>query len=113
MVKKCIVQHDELGKPIGIVEITEFTDNKSFKDFEKLCDENHKAYVKRMFENELRIKAEKEKFKTEFQNVKDCIAAALNGIAYLLGIGKLSEEEIEASFKALLEKGENHDEEEH
>ena len=35
MVKKCIVQYDDLENPIRIIEIKEFSDAKSLKDFEE------------------------------------------------------------------------------
>jgi len=112
MVKKCIVEYDDLGNPVGIIELKEFTDVKSFKDFEELCKNNLKAFDDRMAEKAAKAKKEKEQALAEITKLKKSIVAALKGICYLLGYNNYKEEEIIADFKDILSEGEKTNEEE-
>ena len=110
MVKKCIVQYDELGKPIGIIEVKEFNDIKSFKDFEKICEENHKALEERRAKEEADFQEKKAKAIADLNNLKKGIVAAMKGISYILGYNDYSPEEVIAVFRELLPEKENNDE---
>ena len=50
MVKKCLVKYDELGKPIELVELKEFTDPKVLKEFKEKCELNKAQYLLRLEE---------------------------------------------------------------
>ena len=52
MVKKCIVSYDESNNPIGLIDLKEFTDVKSYKDFQELCKKNKELFLKRAAEKE-------------------------------------------------------------
>lgn len=113
MVKKCIVQFDELGKPINIIDIKEFNDVESFKNFKKLCEENHKSFVQRRAKEEAEFQKKKAEAIKELEYLKKGVIAAMKGISYLLGYDDYTPEEIIAVFKELMPEGEKHDEEEH
>lgn len=112
MVKKCIVEYDDNNNPIGIIELKEFTDIKSFKDFEELCRKNLKSYNERMAEEAAKFQKEKAKAITELNNLKKGVIAAMKGISYILGYDDYKEEEIIAAFRELIPQGEKDNEQE-
>lgn len=111
MVKKCIVEYDELNKPIAIIELKEFNDVKSFKDFEEICKKNREDFDKRIAEKEAEFKKQRAKAVAEMEYLKKGVIAAMKGISYILGYEDYSLEEIVAVFKELLPEGEKDNEE--
>lgn len=107
MVKKCIVQYDDLGNPIKIVELKEFTDIKSFKDFEELCDKNHKDFEDRLKEAKEKADAEKAKLLNSIALLQKKAELCFEGIRYLMGLADFADLD---GFLKCFEEGDNSDE---
>lgn len=97
MVKKCIVEHDELGNPINLIEVKEFTDAKSVKDFLELCKKNSEAMAQR----QKLIKEEEEKKKAEARKAQDELVIKVSNlwlaVKHILGIEEVKN--VEDLFK--------------
>ena len=110
MVKKCIVKYDEQGKPIELIELKEFSDVKTLKDFEELCKKNKMDFLKRKNESELKAAVEKENLMKKIEFLENKCEAALLGIAYLLGIK--DSKDVRLLFEDYFdEKGDKHEQE--
>ena len=86
MVKKCIVKYDELGNPIGLIEIKEFNDVKSFKDFENHCKENAVKESERRIKREEKEAAEKKSHNEAIEKLQKKANILELAVMYLLGI---------------------------
>ena len=112
MVKKCIVEYDKQGNPIGIFDLKEFNDVKSFKDFQALCSKNREEFLKRKKAAEEKEAEEKQFLFDEIERLSETLKDAMSGIAYLLGVADLENvNEIFESYVNPNPKGENEDEE--
>ena len=109
MVKKCSVEYDELGKPIGLVDLKEFTDTKSFKDFEQLCKKNREEFLKRKAAADDKNAYEKQFVFDELARLSETLKDAMFGIAYLLGVGDFKD--IESVFESYVKGEPKHEEE--
>ena len=113
MVKKCIVEYDELGNPINLIDLKEFADVKSFKDFQELCAKNREGFLKRKEAAEQKAAEEKQFLFDEIERLSETLKDAMSGIAYLLGVANLENaNEIFESYVNPNPKGENEDEKE-
>lgn len=94
MVKRYVVKYDELGKPIEIVEIKEFTDPAVLKSFKEKCEENKAALLEREKERESAALEEKKTVLSYIENLHKEIADLKSVIRHLLGYTELDEIEI-------------------
>ena len=94
MKKLCIVNYDELEKPIGLVEVKEFNDIQVLKNFEEKCSINKQAYKKRLQEKSENERLEKQKLDDEIKSLHTEIKSLKKVISHLLGNKELTEEEI-------------------
>ena len=101
MVKKCIVEYDELGNPIGLFELKEFADVKSLKDFEKLCKENKEKFLKRKVEIEEKAKEEKKLAQAQLESLEASVIFLTKAIKKIFGAK--TKEEIESMVKEVEE----------
>ena len=92
--KKVVVKYDELGKPIELVDVKEFVDPSSLKDFQLECEKNKLAYEQRLNEKAEKELIEKAKLYGEITNLKLEILLLKSVISHILGIAELTEEEI-------------------
>lgn len=99
MVKKCIVEYDELGNPISLIDLKEFADVKSFKDFQDLCKRNKEAFLKRKKESEEKAKEEKKLLRAEIQSLETSIIFLTKAVKKILGVK--TDEEIKAMLKEI------------
>ena len=112
MVKKCVVKYDELGKPIEIVELKEFSDPRVLSEFKKKCEENKFAKIKReelkkkeQQENELFLEKQIKLLKIENLHIRELLA-------HLFGYKDMEEERIQVLLEMKPEEsGETEDEE--
>lgn len=96
MVKKCLVKHDELGKPIELVELKEFTDPKVLKEFKEKCELNKAQYLLRLEEKAQNEQNEKLELKGEILLLKGEIKLLKTVLKHILGYDELQEEEIQS-----------------
>lgn len=94
MIKKCIIKYDELGKPIEIVELKEFTDPRSLEDFKRTCDANKSNYLKRLKEKAENEQKEKEKVNAKIETLQKEKESLKLVVSHILGYKELNEEEI-------------------
>lgn len=94
MIKKCIVKYDELGKPIGLLELKEFSSMQELADFKKKCESNNLEYKLRLDEKSQKELLEKQKMWQRIENLDKKIEGLKQVIWHLLGNRELSEEEI-------------------
>lgn len=106
MVKKCIVEYDELNNPIGLIDLKEFTDSAKLKEFKELCDKNKEQFLQRKAELEEKAQKEKEILENKVKYLEKGLELCLHGIAHLLGLEKFNG--IEKAFTFF--KGEDEDE---
>ena len=120
MVKKCVVEYDELGNPIKLIDLKEFSDVKSFKDFGELCQKNKVRFIQRQAEEAHKAEEEKrklyekiEQLENENKRLDEILKDAMYGIAYLLGIADFKDiNEVFESYINPSPKGEQCDEKE-
>ena len=94
MIKKCIIKYDELGKPIEIVELKEFTDTRSLEEFKRTCDTNKSKYLKRLKEKAEIEQKEKERTAEKIETLQKEKESLKLVISHILGYRELNEEEI-------------------
>ena len=94
MIKKYIIKYDELGKPIEIVELKEFTDTRSLEEFKRTWDANKSNYLKRLKEKAENEQKEKEKTAEKIETLQKEKESLKLVISHILGYKELSEEEI-------------------
>ena len=94
MIKKCVVKYDELGKPIEIVEIKEFTDPRVLEEFKRTCDTNKSNYLKRLKEKAENEQKEKERTAEKIETLQKEKESLKLVLSHILGYKELSEEEI-------------------
>ncbi len=112
MIKKCIVLYDELGKPIEVVELKEFTDPRVLSEFKKECEKNKLAKVQReelekkeQQENELFLEKQIKLLKIENLHIRELLT-------HLFGYKDIEEERIQILLEMKHEEsGETDDEE--
>lgn len=97
MVKKCIVKYDELGNPIELIEIKEFNDIKSFKDFENRCKENADKELERRINRAKAAENAKKAQQERIDKLEKKAAILELAVKYLLGLADL--ENVEDLFK--------------
>lgn len=85
MLKKVIVEYDELNKPIRIIELKEFTNTKDLLDFQKLCETNRKALEQRKAEKLEQERLEKERLLNRVLQLENENVSLKGEIAYLKG----------------------------
>ena len=93
MIKKVIVKYDEIGKPVAVLELKDFTDEK-LKAFLKECEVNEQAQLARVKAKEKTIAEEKEALQVQFSNVKSLVL-------YLLGEKELTTDEISKALESV------------
>lgn len=96
MVKKCIVKYDDLGKPIELVELKDFTDPKVLSDFKEKCELNKKEYHKRLKEKAENERLEKQRVDDEIKSLQNEVLSLKSVISHILGYAELEEEEIKS-----------------
>lgn len=101
MVKKCIVEYDDLGNPIGLIDLKEFADVKSFKDFGELCQKNKVSFIQRQAEAERKAEEEKKLLRAEIQSLETSIIFLTKAVKKLFGVK--TAEEIESMVKEVEE----------
>ena len=94
MNKKCIIKYDELGKPIEIVELKEFTDPRSLEDFKRTCDANKSNYLKRLKEKAANDQKEKEKVANDIKSLQEENNSLKMVISHILGYDELEEDKL-------------------
>ena len=94
MVKRYVVKYDELGKPIEIVEIKEFTDPAVLKSFKEKCEENKAALLEREKERESKKLEEKKEVLSYIENLHKEIADLKLVICHLFGFAEFDESTI-------------------
>ena len=92
--KKVVVKYDELGKPIGLIDIKEFNDPATLKQFKLECDKNRLAYEDRLREKAENELLEKKALTDEINELKNEIASLKSVISHILGTTELTEEQI-------------------
>ena len=107
MVKKCIVQYDELGNPVALIELKEFTDVKSFKDFEKLCKDNAAKSKAARINAEKQAAEEKKAAEDKIRGLEDNVIFLIKAVKKILGVSTV--EEVEAMIKEVNEHEEQKD----
>lgn len=101
MVKKCIVEYDELGNPIGLIDLKEFTSNESLKDFRELCKRNREEYLKRKADSERKANEEKMILASQIGGLENNIIFVIRAIKKIFGVK--TKEEIESMIKEVEE----------
>ena len=94
MVKKVLVKYDELGKPIELVELKEFTDPSALKAYKQQCDANKVEYNKRLAEKEQNAKTEITNVYCEILDVRREIKLLKSVILHVLGYAELTDEQL-------------------
>lgn len=94
MNKKCIIRYDELGKPIEIVELKEFTDTRTLADFKSECDTNKSNYLKRLKEKAENDQKEKEKTADDIKSLQEENKSLKRAISHILGYDEVDEDEL-------------------
>ena len=107
MVKKCIVKYDELGNPIALIEIKEFNDIKSFKDFENRCKENAYKELGRRINAEKQAAEEKKAAEEKIKGLENNVIFLIKAVKKILGVSTV--EEVEAMIKEVNEHEEQKD----
>lgn len=95
MIKKCIVEFDELHKPINVIEIKDFRNATDFQNFVKTCNLNREQAKIRYEEQLAREKEEKENILTNLNNAARNIDCLKTIIKALLGKCDLACEDID------------------
>ena len=98
MLKRYVVKYDDLGKPIEIVEIKEFTDSNVLRQFREKCEENKVKYLERQKEAAEREKQEKELKEREVAKLKQDIFVLKDLVKYLLGYVELEDMNVYKSY---------------
>ena len=106
MIKKCIVQYDELEKPIGLIELKEFASTPELRQFLENCEKNKLLYKKRLEKKAEKELLEKQKMWQHIENLDKKIEGLKQVIWHLLGNRELSEEEIKKFLEEDYEKEE-------
>lgn len=94
MIKKCVVKYDELGKPIELVEIKEFTDPRVLEEFKRTCDTNKSNYLKRLKEKAEIEQKEKEKVANDIKSLQEENNSLKMVISHILGYDELEEDKL-------------------
>lgn len=100
MVKKCIVEYDDNNNPIGIVELKEFTDIKSFKDFEELCRKNKEQYICKLEKAAAKAKEEKKALESRLWQLENNIIFLIKAVKKIFGVETV--EEIDKLYKEVM-----------
>ena len=94
MLKKCVVKYDDLGKPIELVELKEFTDPQVLRLFKDKCETNKADYQKRLKEKAEDEQNEKAKLNGEILLLKDEIKLLKSVLKHILGYEEIDEDSI-------------------
>ena len=94
MIKKYVVQYDDLGKPIEIVEVKEFAKLDELKNFQEKCKVNKVAYEQRVSEKEQKLATEKQNLLDRVDLLEKENKCLKSVISHILGYNELGEEEI-------------------
>lgn len=86
MVKRCVVEFDELGKPIGLIDLKDFSDIKSFKDFQELCKKNKEEFLNRQEAAAKKAYIKESMLYERIEKLEKKAEILFEGIRYLLGI---------------------------
>ena len=98
MLKRYVVKYDDLGQPIEIVEIKEFTDSNVLRQFREKCEENKVKYLERQKEAAECAKQEKELKEQEVAKLKQDIFVLKDLVKYLLGYVELEDMSVYKSY---------------
>ena len=94
MIKKYVVQYDDLGKPIEIVEVKEFTKLDELRNFQEKCKANKVVYEQRVSENTQKLATEKQNLLDRVDLLEKENKCLKSVISHILGYNELGEEEI-------------------
>ena len=105
MIRKCIIQYDELGKPIGLIEIKDFS-NAELKQFQELCEKNKKEHDERLANKAEKERVEKKLFNERLSKLESENEFLKSVLCHILGYEELDEREL-----GKLLEGETHEKE--
>ena len=97
MFKRCIVKLDELNKPVALIEVKEFTDEKSLKDFKELCNKNAMEQLERKMKTDKKVEEEKAALNEQIKGLTENVTFLIRAIKKIFGVS--TREEIEAMLK--------------
>ena len=94
MLKKVIIIRDELGNPIDVAELKEFTSSLELSTFKTLCSKNKITYEERLAVKEKERKEKENALKCQLDTIESEIVKIKGYLMQILGVE--SEEEIVA-----------------
>lgn len=106
MIKKCIVQYDELEKPIGLIELKEFSSTPELRQFLENCEKNKLLYKQRLENKAEKERVEKDLFNKRLSKLESENEFLKSVLCHILGYNELDEREL-----GKLLEGETHEKE--